>query len=383
MASLKKIKENDDISDIDTANGFDLNHFKWIKAYSGLLENSLKVFLGDLPANVVVDMKSVITSSEGIGLASFYAPLQNEIRKCPGKRMLSIACGSGKMVVDFLLEGKDRTAVAIDRAPAAIEAVYNKAEEAGVHEKLQVKQMDIAQIPEHAGLFDGVEIIELAFGLHDMVGGHGRDKALQVLKTLYESLHPDGFMLITEAMRSKPESRPFSHIFNIVHEIQRITLPTDDEWQALFQAAGFNIVDVVDAIMPESRIYVLGKKRRAPKIHAVPVMKEIPGHKSLVPFYLCSEVSEEIPLDLVAVHLGPLLKDGIAGPHTHTQDEYYVLPAYPDPVEIEITIESRTYKVISPAVVHIPAGSRHQFRPVRYKMGQFILGVFPRKAVQS
>ena len=112
-------------------------------------------------------------------------------------------------------------------------------------------------------------------------------------------------------------------------------------------------------------------------LQKLPKYRAMVGHHHRVPFYLDHTILPNLPVSIVALDLGRL-HDGVAAdPHTHDTPEVYLLPDYPIPVKVLITVGELTQVVTSPAVCWIPAGAIHQFRVLKARQGQFIFGIFP------
>lgn len=362
-----------------------MGQMKWVEAYDRILDNPLGAITGKVCVENLVDREKVAIASKMIGDETFYRVIRSHLAESKGLHLVQLGGGAAKISIEWLLEDKRHTAVSIDMSPSACAIARKAAEEAGVSDRLRVVELDIAELIHCAtNIIGKADVIEAAFVLHDHFNNHGEASMIALLNALKHCLSPEGCLIITEAVRSEAGDGSFAKLFSIIHELQRIILPTDTTWRRLFLASGLEIQSAEDAIMPLSRLYALKKSASKPvNVFNVPFYREVHGHHDLVPFYFDSEYLPEFfhaISSIAAVELSRLLSSGPAQPHRHTHTEWYLLPAYPEPVHIRVTVDEETFDAVSPCLIKIPAGCLHSFRPVKAGEGTFILGLFGKEA---
>ena len=354
----------------------------WVDAYRLVLKNSEQIIKGEIPAGKLIDRGLVAAVSQSIGEASFYQVILAEMVNSKAHSLLSLACGTGEMAIDFLKSGESNTAVGVDRSPEACDLARHAAREAGVGDRLLIYQQDIADIVHHeTTIINGLDLIECSFSIHDYLAEHGLDTTLELLRGISRLMNQSGIFFVCEATHATPNSHWFSKIFNLIHNIQGIDIPTDQGWKQIFRSAGLNIRKTADAGMPGSKMYVLSRRQSEPISPYMPVFKQVPGHRQDVPFYIHPDVTNT-QFSIAALDLGKLPEDGPVKSHQHPTDEFYILPDYPEEVSIKVTIDGHSPLFVkSPAVLRIPAGTMHRFQVINARLGQFIFGCFPHEGV--
>jgi hypothetical protein len=350
---------------------------EWILTYSGVLKNALDIIEGKVLAKRYIDPGRVATVSQKIGQESFYQSIKAQLKEGKGHSLLSLACGSGQIAIDYVRLHSSHTAICVDRSLDACKLVQRAASDAGVADRIEIINKDISElIHDRWDIISRSDIVEYSFGLHDYLAEHGMEATLDLLQGISKNMSKSAAFILCEAIHAKYDSPWFSKMFNLVHEIQNIYLPDDAGWRNIFRSAEFLIVKAIDTGMPGSRLYLLVKHQPHQELPHVPVFKPIPGHHKPVPFYLHSDMG--LNISIAAVDLGSLDEACPADPHQHETEEWYILPDYPEEVSIMVTINGGSpLQVKSPSILRIPSRTLHSFAVSRAKPGQFIFGIFP------
>jgi len=400
----------------------DLAMLTWMNAcYADLLAHAGDVLLGKVEANSLVNHRLVGPTSRMVGESTFYAPVFDELSKgFPIRYFVDIGAGVGNVTLRVLQGHPNARALAIDKNGDSLKRAMAEAVEYDIASRLSTKTMDAALLSEQPELITGADTVCTLFCCHDLLAKTGREKFVSWLAAIYGALRPKGRMIVAEAVHADAKSHWFSKVFTLIHRLQKIVLPREDEWVTMFEEAGF-MVNMRDGVMPGSRVFTLLKPEMAkapgektptplafkrleeepqgrttrqsqpqlpmvaerplltilpPQPITVPVLRAVEGHHAPVPFYFDDSLVPGAPVSIAVVDLGAIPPGGPAEPHRHKHTEYYLLPAYPERVEIEVTIDDHTFNLISPALLPIHAGARHCFRVRKAKPGQFIFGVF-------
>jgi mannose-6-phosphate isomerase-like protein (cupin superfamily) len=96
----------------------------------------------------------------------------------------------------------------------------------------------------------------------------------------------------------------------------------------------------------------------------------------MVPYYLTSDMFGDLGVEVAGGDISNLVHRPVADLHVHDRDEVYLLVSPTiGGAAISVEIEGRTRQVVSPAVVHVPAGARHRFVTTRAERGSYCFGL--------
>lgn len=111
-------------------------------------------------------------------------------------------------------------------------------------------------------------------------------------------------------------------------------------------------------------------------VTGLPVLAEVAGHHRPVPFWLTRDMFGGLPVELAGAEISGMVGAPVADTHTHDVPEIYFLIA-PETggAEILIEIDDTETVVAAPAVVYVPAGSRHRFVTRAAMPGSYCFGV--------
>jgi hypothetical protein len=102
----------------------------------------------------------------------------------------------------------------------------------------------------------------------------------------------------------------------------------------------------------------------------------VAGHYQPAPFYLTSDMFGGVPVQLAGGPIHQLVGKPVATMHRHDVAEVYLLVSpTPGKARIEVTVEETTYQLVSPALLHVPAGAEHCFLTVDAEPGSFCFGI--------
>lgn len=111
-------------------------------------------------------------------------------------------------------------------------------------------------------------------------------------------------------------------------------------------------------------------------LSALPILLEVAGHHQAAPFYLTSDMFGGLPVNIAGGELSGLVDKPVADPHTHEVDEiYFLISPQPGQARIEVHLDGERYSLTSPAVMRIPARSKHFFVTKEASVGSYCFGI--------
>jgi SAM-dependent methyltransferase len=206
------------------------------------------------------DGRRVAVSSRWIGERAFYPAVVERVQEHGARRVVDLGAGAAGLLIQQLLGDPGRTGLALDISSAACAAAREAAERAGVADRLEVTERSIESLVEDPGPIVGADVIQACFVMHDAV----QDRTLfqELLGRCRDALAPDGFLAVVDAVYCAPQAheRMFSALFSYLHEsFMGIRLPSEQEWEEHFRAAGFSKVECLPQILPGGRLFVATK----------------------------------------------------------------------------------------------------------------------------
>lgn len=109
----------------------------------------------------------------------------------------------------------------------------------------------------------------------------------------------------------------------------------------------------------------------------LPVLRDVVGHHSPVPFMLTREMFGGIPVEMGGAEISELVGRPVADPHVHETPEIYLLfSRRPGEAVITIEVEGESFELTSFGAFYVPAGMRHRFITREAAPGSFCMGLF-------
>ncbi|OKK13903.1 class I SAM-dependent methyltransferase [Streptomyces sp. CB02400] len=206
------------------------------------------------------DGRRVAVSSRWIGERAFYPPVLDRVEAAGAQRVVDLGAGAGRLLIEQLRRDATRTGVALDISEAACAAAREAAAQAGVDDRLQVAVCSIESLVDDPAPIEDADVIQACFVMHDV----NQDPAVldAVLARCREALAANGFMAVVDAVSyaPRPRERKFSALFTYLHaDFMGIRLPSEQEWEDKFRAAGFAKVQCVPQVFPGGRLFVAFK----------------------------------------------------------------------------------------------------------------------------
>jgi SAM-dependent methyltransferase len=203
------------------------------------------------------DGRRVAVSSRWVGSKGFYPAAFATIIECRPGRITDLGAGAGALVINVLRTLPASSGVVLDMSAAACDEATRAAGRVGVGDRFQVVNRKIESLVDDPAPVDGADLVHAGFVMHDVSADPETFDA--VLRSCRAAMAPGGRLIVTDAIPYAPDQRErkFSALFTYLHAaFMAVRLPTDEQWQAAFRAAGFADVTCAEHRMPGARMFV-------------------------------------------------------------------------------------------------------------------------------
>lgn len=218
-------------------------------------------FIADYPTAAAKhqrDGRRVAVSSRWMGSFGAAPVAFAEITGRRPARLVDLGAGSGGLLIELLRRLPDSTAVAVDINAAACDEASRNARRAGMADRLEVVNRSVQSLVEDPTPISGVDLIHAGFVMHDILAD--TESADAVLRTLRSSLAEGGALVVMDAVpyATEPRERAFSALFTYLHTMAMdVELPTQEQWYAAFEKAGFTSITHTPLRWPAGRMFVV------------------------------------------------------------------------------------------------------------------------------
>lgn len=218
-------------------------------------------FIADYPSAAAKhqrDGRRVAVSSRWMGSFGAAPVAFAEITGRRPARLVDLGAGSGGLLIELLRRLPDSTAVAVDINAAACDEASRNARRAGMADRLAVVNRSVQSLVEDPSPISGVDLIHAGFVMHDILAD--TESAEAVLRTLRSSLADGGALVVMDAVpyATEPRERAFSALFTYLHTMAMdVMLPTQEQWYAAFEKAGFTSITHTPLRWPAGRMFVV------------------------------------------------------------------------------------------------------------------------------
>lgn len=203
------------------------------------------------------DGRRVAVSSRWVGSMGFYPAAYSTILECRPGRIADLGAGAGWLVINLLRELPASTGVALDMSAAACDEATRAAGRVGLDNRLEVVNRRIESLVEDPSPVGGADLVNAGFVLHDICAD--RETFDSVLRSCRAAMAPGGRLVVTDAIpyAADTRERKFSALFTYLHStFMGVRLPTEEQWLAMFRAAGFTDVTSTALRFPTGRMFV-------------------------------------------------------------------------------------------------------------------------------
>jgi SAM-dependent methyltransferase len=203
------------------------------------------------------DGRRVAVSSRWVGTKGFYPAAFSTIIDARPGRITDLGAGAGALVINVLRTLPDSSGVVLDMSAPACEEAAKAAARAAVADRFQVVNRKIESLVDDPTPVEGADLVHAGFVMHDVTSEPETFDA--VLRGCRAAMAKGGRLIVTDAVPYAAEERErrFSSLFTYLHAaFMAVRLPTEEQWQAAFRAAGFADVTVAEHRMPGARMFV-------------------------------------------------------------------------------------------------------------------------------
>ena len=172
-----------------------------------------------------------------------------------------LGCGNGQLLIS-LCTAKGADGLGVDISPAACAEARHEVGAAGLTERIRIAEADGRDIASIPGL-ETVDLVMTFFFLHE-VFELGYDALIDYLSELCVRL-PAGAHVLTAEI-SPPQlghasTELVSPEYALTQALMAQTLMNEAGWRGAFEKAGFQVVEVLAADLPETNVYLVQKPR--------------------------------------------------------------------------------------------------------------------------
>jgi len=178
------------------------------------------------------------------------------------KRLLDLGSGSGDFLIGFCRDG-DFRGCGVDLSPEAVAYAKKKATENNVEDRANFIVGDILRLKDYVDSSMDIDVVTSMFVLHEFLS-----KSEQFVLDIFESIKvafPDKYILICELTKCSldrlyrsPSGVAEHHLF---HSLSEQGLATSEQWRALFEKAGLDLIIEERLDLAEQSIFLLKPKR--------------------------------------------------------------------------------------------------------------------------
>lgn len=242
---------------------YEAGYLTWALTASSPHVENVAEFIADYDAasaKHLRDGRRVAVSSRWMGSYGAAPFAFAEITGRRPARLVDLGAGSGGLLIELLRRLPDSTGVAVDINAAACDEASRNARRAGMPDRLEVVNRSVQSLIEDPSPIRGADVIHAGFVMHDILTDP--EAADAVLRTCRSSLSAGGAMVIMDAVpySGDPRERAFSALFTYLHSMAMdVKLPTEEQWQAAFEKAGFTSITRTALRWPAGRMFVVSR----------------------------------------------------------------------------------------------------------------------------
>ncbi|MEV7796668.1 methyltransferase domain-containing protein [Streptomyces sp. NPDC087512] len=161
---------------------------------------------------------------------SWTGALINMVGLLPGQRMLDVGCGTGRPTVRIGIES-GASVLGVTVSAAQVEAGRDRAEKAGVADRVTFEQADAMALPLESGSFDAAWAIESFAHFSD------RPAAIREVRRV---LRPGGRIVLADCYEAVPFTPEEVRLFQAAFALSRLPAGPED-YSRMLGEAGFTI----------------------------------------------------------------------------------------------------------------------------------------------
>lgn len=205
------------------------------------------------------DVRWVAVGSAQIGQKDLWPHVVELAKQFEFQRIANLGCGNAHYLIS-LCNAVGAEGIGVDISPAACQEAAQEVAKAGLGERISIIQADAGDLKKVPGI-DKVDLVFTFFFLHEILE-HGFDVLVAYLRQIQESLPSGAHMLTAEVAPPGCEQdgiELFTPEYALTQALMDQRLQDEEGWKRAFTEAGFEIVRVAGADLPEVRIFLARK----------------------------------------------------------------------------------------------------------------------------
>jgi SAM-dependent methyltransferase len=205
------------------------------------------------------DVRWVAVGSAIIGQKDLWPHVVEMARQFEFKRIADLGCGNAHYLIS-LCQAVGAEGIGVDISPAACHEAEQEVAKAGLGERITIIEADAGDLKSVPGI-EKVDLVFTFFFLHEVLE-HGFDVLVAYLRQIQESLPNGAHMLTAEVAPPGCEAdgvELFTPEYALTQALMEQRLLDEAGWSRAFTDAGFEVVQIAKADLPEARIYLARK----------------------------------------------------------------------------------------------------------------------------
>jgi SAM-dependent methyltransferase len=196
------------------------------------------------------DMRAVAISSRLIGDVEVEPLFDQTLAGMEFGVVADLGCGSGQRLMRIARRHPHVRGIGVDIAAASVQLATESVEQAGLAERISVHQGNVLDLEPIEGFAD-VDVITCVFMGHDF---WPMDSCVRTLRGLRTAFPNATTLLLCDVTRSgtRPDAETpiFTLGFELAHALMDTYVPTRAEWDAAFEAGGWELRAATDTAAP-------------------------------------------------------------------------------------------------------------------------------------
>ena len=234
--------------------------FDFMYAYAPIFENLDSLITKEKKYEIDFNRRGEFVGRASAELAELFPfPVARAmLKRYDLKKILDLGSGSGDFLIGFCRDG-NFTGVGVDLSSEAVAYAQEKAIENQVQNKATFIVGDILRLKEYVNPTIQADVITSMFVLHEFLS-----KSEQFVLDIFSSIKkafPDKYILICELTRCSldklyrsPSGVAEHHLF---HNLSEQGLATSEQWRAIFDRAGLDLIEEERLDLAEQSIFFL------------------------------------------------------------------------------------------------------------------------------
>lgn len=235
-------------------------YFLWLmRGYGNLLQNLATIVEDDkcTTDGIGRDGRYIAMAGRDYGAHFVDRHFSKAMDEVPFTVAADLGCGSAERLIGLAKARPDFRGVGVEVNKGAVDLARRSIRKAGLEDRVQVVHFDVKNLtyqPE----FEGVEVLFCFFMGHDLWPRPNCLKAFRSIRAAFPQLER---FLFSDTYRSDlpaPGHMPiFTLGFEFTHELMGQYIPSLEEWEDLFQEAGWTCAGRTELSIPYSSIFDL------------------------------------------------------------------------------------------------------------------------------